>query len=454
MSLRKILRFYYWLIVEFLKKHIKVIIISVLLSFIFILSLISLKPYISSLIFTERRVIGIVGNYDLNQLPNEILLKISNPLVFVNEKGDIVPALASSWEEVNGGKEYRFHLRKNLLWADGKPFTAYDIKYKFKDVKEKVIDQNTIHFYLGKPLKIFPSYLIKPIIRYPLIGVGGIYKVGKIKSKSGYVREILLIPNKKGIPFLVYKFYENENSLINAYKLGLIKEMTMDKKSVADSFGNWPNTEVKKIVDYTRVMTVFFNLKNPLLKNKEVREAIANSIPDDVISRLGEEALGPIPPVSWAFNPQLKKTIYDLELAKKMVLGKFVEATKPAELKMSTYYEFYGLAEIIKDSLKEIGLKIRINFLDSNEKSGFDILFAYWKVPHDPDQYFFWHSTQDEGNITHYKNLKVDKLLEDGRNTLSLKERKKYYKKFQQVLVDDKPALFLYYPYLYEIKRK
>jgi len=67
---------------------------------------------------------------------------------------------------------------------------------------------------------------------------------------------------------------------------------------------------------------------------------------------------------------------------------------------------------------------------------------------------FFWHSVQKEGNITNYLSLKVDKLLEDGRSTLSIPERKKIYKKFQKILVDDQPAIFFYYPYLYKIKRK
>ena len=82
------------------------------------------------------------------------------------------------------------------------------------------------------------------------------------------------------------------------------------------------------------------------------------------------------------------------------------------------------------------------------------MLLAFWKVPQDPDQYFFWHSTQKQGNITGYKNVKIDKLLEDGRNTLAIEKRKKIYYDFQKVFMDDLPAVFLYYPNVYTISRK
>jgi peptide/nickel transport system substrate-binding protein len=79
---------------------------------------------------------------------------------------------------------------------------------------------------------------------------------------------------------------------------------------------------------------------------------------------------------------------------------------------------------------------------------------AFWKIPLDPDQYFFWHSTQKDTNITNYKNVKIDKLLEDGRSSIFPSDRKKYYIEFQKIIAEDIPAIFLYYPYTYTIERK
>ncbi len=74
-------------------------------------------------------------------------------------------------------------------------------------------------------------------------------------------------------------------------------------------------------------------------------------------------------------------------------------------------------------------------------------------LPRDPDQYTLWHSGQ-KNNITKYKNLRIDKLLEDGRKTVDLDERKTIYADFQKYLIDDVPAVFLYFPTEYQIKRK
>jgi peptide/nickel transport system substrate-binding protein len=56
-------------------------------------------------------------------------------------------------------------------------------------------------------------------------------------------------------------------------------------------------------------------------------------------------------------------------------------------------------------------------------------------------------------SITRYKNLRIDKLLEDGRKTVNINERKKIYADFQRFLLDDMPASFLYFPYEYTVTR-
>jgi peptide/nickel transport system substrate-binding protein len=44
-----------------------------------------------------------------------------------------------------------------------------------------------------------------------------------------------------------------------------------------------------------------------------------------------------------------------------------------------------------------------------------------------------------------YANPEVDALLEKGRRTYDLDERKKYYDRIQEILIADQPYTFLYY---------
>ncbi len=450
---KKTFRYYYWLVLEFVKKHVKLILLSFFLTFIFIISFISLSPYLVNLLISKQDVIGMVGNYDINSLPEEITDKISAGLLLTNEKGQLIPAITSTWDITNKGKTYVFHLKDNLFWEDGRAFVSRDIPYSFKDITFKNINDKTIEFDLRSPLGIFPTYLTKPIIRQPLIGIAGLYKVDHLVEQFGMIKEVSLTPNKKGLPGLKYKFYTDETQLLTSYKKGEITQFTTTKKSVADIFNNWKNTQVSKDTDYTRLLTIFYNMASPALKEKEIRQAIATAIDPKLLQQYGELANGPMPPISWAYDPDLKVPLYDPDTAGK-IIKKSISATDSAKMTLSTYYDYLDIADKVVANLQQVGLNPQIHLESFTRPLDFDLLLAFWKVPSDPDQYYFWHTTQIQGNIGGYKNVKVDKLLEDGRNTLNLDERKAIYFDFQKVMLDDPPAAFLYYPYVYTIKRK
>ena len=448
-------RYYYWLFLEFIKKYSRLILMSFFIGFISLIGFLSVSPYLK-LIFNKQEIIGLVGNYDFTNLPDKIMKKVSNGLVTINEKGEIVPVLANSWEVKDQGKQYRFYLKNNLLWNDDKKFNASDIDYQFDDIKVKVVDRNVIDFYLSKPLAIFPTYLNKPLIRPPLVGIAGFYKLGRFKIFNGSLKELTLVPNTKDLLTIKYKFYNNESDLVTAYKRGEINEMTLTKKSVADTFANWKNSNIVKSVDYTRLLTLFFNNQNKAFANKDIKNAFSMMIDYQKLSEFGELARGPIPPLSWAYNHTLKTNVYDIETATKIV-KKEIEATESAQLNLLTSYDYYDAADSIASEIKKTGLKIDINMISYDRPDNFDLLLVFWNLPSNPDQYYFWHSTQiglKKSNISNYKNVKIDLLLEQGRNTIDLREREKIYQEFQKIIQDDPPALFLYYPFVYTIKRK
>ncbi|MBZ0187820.1 MAG: peptide ABC transporter substrate-binding protein, partial [Candidatus Obscuribacterales bacterium] len=52
---------------------------------------------------------------------------------------DILPSCASSWDVLDGGIRYVFHLRDDVFWSDGKPVTAFD----FEDSWRRLVDPQT-----------------------------------------------------------------------------------------------------------------------------------------------------------------------------------------------------------------------------------------------------------------------------------------------------------------------
>ena len=450
----KKVRYGYWVALSFFKKNLQPIVFSFVASIIGIIAVISFSPYLLKSLTTNKHIIGVAGRYSVDSLPDSILAKVSNGLVFITGKGEVVPLLADSWEQLDNGKEFRFHLKKDLIWNSGKPFIAENVKYSFKDVETKYDGDFLLVYKLKKSLPIFPIYLTKPLVQHPLDGVGGLYKIEKAIIKYGEVQELELTPNKPKLPILIYRFFDSDSKLINAYKLGQIQEMVINKDKVAANLSNWPNTTITKSIDFTQVVALFFNLNDKLLgEDKNIRKAVANAIDSKQFVELGEKADGPLSLTSWAHNPDLKKFLYDPDKAENE-LNKVMDSTHSAELTINTYYEYLNVAENIKDDLNKVGVKAKVEIVQFNRPQNYQLLVASLQLGNDPDQYFYWHSTQKRGNITDYKNVKVDKLLEDGRNTLSPIKRKSIYFEFQKILNDELPAYFLYYPYTYTIIRK
>ena len=53
-------------------------------------------------------------------------------LAEINEEMDVVPAVARSWEVLDEGRRYIFHLRTDVTWTDGTPVTARDFEWAWK----------------------------------------------------------------------------------------------------------------------------------------------------------------------------------------------------------------------------------------------------------------------------------------------------------------------------------
>jgi peptide/nickel transport system substrate-binding protein len=449
-------RYYYWLGLEFVRKHNKLIFLSFLISVITAVSIVTISPYISSTLIRHKKVIGLVGSYgaqSFDKLPDDILTKISSSLTSVNDKGIVLPLLATTWEHSNDEKTYTFTIRRNVLLNNGKVFNAHNVSFSFRDVAMKVVDDYTLQFTLQKPLAIFPLYLTKPVIVYPYTGVAGLYSVEKVKIKNNIIQEVVLSPNRKDVEPITYIFFSTEGEMITAYKRAKINEMSITNRTLANAFKSWSNSTVVKNVNYDKLLTLFYNSNNPIIKEKDFRNAVESSIIYENFKDVGELVSSPIPPISWAYNSGLKKRETDVEFAKK-TFKRMITATDSAKFTFLTYYEYLDMADSISSDLRDAGLPIDVTFSSNSTKPEFDFMLAYLNVPQDPDQYYYWHSTQSLAKIIGYKNLKVDKLLETGRSTYKIADRKVTYIDVQKTLSDDPPALFLFYPYSYTVRRK
>ncbi len=123
------------------------------------------------------------------------------------------------------------------------------------------------------------------------------------------------------------------------------------------------------------------------------------------------------------------------------------------------------IAEILKDQWKEIGFKITIETFtpssieqDVIKPRDYEALLFGEVLGAIPDPFPFWHSSQAEDpglNLALYKNEKTDVLLEENRKSSETEERKENLTAFQNVLLQDIPAIFLFRPpFIYSLSEE
>lgn len=457
-SFLKRFRFSYWLFKSFLAKHVKLIVGVFVGVFLFIFLSSSFGDFFSAFFAFNKHKIGVLSYANQGNLPIEVLNKVSLPLVSYDKKGQLTFQLASSIKSVRKaeGQEYTVTLKHGYLWQDGTIFNVQSIDPKtveFPRVKTAVRSADTLTFTLEKPLVSFPSLLTTPLVKQNLVGTGGTYKIASIRYKYGELQQVVITPISSNLPVVAYKMYHNQEDMVLGYKLGEIDEFTTYDPAVGPIFSKWKNTNVEKIADVKKVVTLFFNTKKDPLDNRVIRQAIAQGIRYDTLEAYGPRAFTPILPFSWAYNPNVKVYNYEAAIAKGLVDKNNAKGKK---LTLYTSYELHHVAEQIQSSLKEIGLNVTVRYANyvPAEKEEYDMFLIILEPSVDPDQYIFWHQTQQQTNYSKFTNLKVDKLLEDGRIKKTQKARKEIYFKFQDILAEEVPALFLYYPNVYVINRK
>lgn len=441
-------RYYAWLIKAYIKRWKKSILLSLVvgaLSFYAILLLFSF--YFQPILERKVTKIGLSGNYKLSSIPDIILNEISLGLTRIDENGEVKPSAAASWEIRNDGKVYVIHLKEALSFHNGSMFTSEKIPYNFQDVKKTTPDPFTVIFELKSPYSPFLAAISKPLIINQTDGIGE-YIIKDYEVNGDYLKSITIESRNDKRIRKIYHFYPTDEALKIAFLLGDIDSAEAVSSPMYKKINllKWKNVKIKDSVNYSRLITVFYNNKDKYLSNKKIRQALNYSLEGKYDG--GLRSISPIPPSSIFFSQSPNAGVYDVGIAKTLMSTSGAGAEK---IKISTTKEFINIAKKVQKSWVLLGIPTYLDIVD-DVPTDFQVFIYEFKVPQDPDQYTLWHSNQ-KNNIIHYKNPRIDKLLENGRVSVDQQERAKIYADFQKYLLDDTPASFLYFPYEYKLMR-
>ncbi len=375
------------------------------------------------------------------------------------------------------------------------PLSGSPLRSAWEGVNIEIIDDRNFKIILPKPyapfienltLGILPAHLWSSFQAQDMalniynknpVGTGP-YKFVEIQDASSGLRIYKLTANenyhfKKPYikDFYIYK-YSNKASLLLAWKNGELDAISSIPARLAEEYKGKHNNIIAK--DYLREFAIFFNTrKNSSTLNKKVKTALEIAIDKEALIKNTFNSYGTalyaILPEYFIENKSLQLTESERkEMIAKIMQdsgwskddsGMWVKNGKVFELRLSvadSNEELEKVANFLQDELKKYGFKLSFKKYDLatlNNKiireRDFDALLFGIELGRTPDLYQFWHSSQkdDPGlNISRYVNKKADKILEDLRKEYDIQEQKKLMQELNKILLDDKPAIFLFSP--------
>ncbi|MCD6348956.1 MAG: ABC transporter substrate-binding protein [Candidatus Korarchaeota archaeon] len=445
-----------------------------------------------------------------------VLNFIYEPLAELDKDAKYVPWLAESWEASPDGKVWTVKLKKGIKWQDGQPLTAEDVKFTFeyfkKDVTARrghsdmeyldhveVVDDYTLKIYLTEPFAamvstmltnyVVPKHIWEPIVskegfvasKYEpkvsaVIGTGP-FKVVEYKTNE-YVKLVANENYWKGAPAV--------KKVVILFAKEADTQVLMLKKGEVDAAIHLAiNPQVEpdlkaagvKIHRYLRPYFYHwgFNLQHFPFTEPKFRKAVAYAINLSEIvevARLGAGepgSYGVLPPVwkEWYCEDAAKVYHYDPEKAKQLLneLGwvdkdgdGIRETPDDKEVAFEIYPPSYDparvrAAEMIRDYLKEIGVKVTVQVGDWKgvvwpgiKGHKFDSFILGSSTQPDPDFMRLRFKTNASSNYYLLSDPELDKLLDEQAVTLDKTKRKEIVCQIQMKLADILPLITLYYP--------
>ena len=422
---------------------------------------------------------------------------IFSSLVRFDDAQRPVPDLAKHWEISKDGLVWTFFLRDDVKFHDGHPLTAYDVEFTYRSIMDpenrsplaaryELIDRietkgdHVFRIALKHPFAPFIHWLARPIGPKHLLGNVDLYSspFNRRPVGSGPFKlvdwtdddTITLEANREyfhsGRPILdrlIFKAYPDRQVALQVMTRGKM-DVALDLAASDLLFvGRRRAFRVYSASDASYYV-IALNLKNPIFRDIRVRKALDYAIDRDSIIKnqlKGHSKIctGPFSVSSWAYNPHVQPTPYNIEEARALLEqagwrdtdsdGVLDRDGEPLEISLTVPNISDSLERIavaIRAQLMKVGIRAKLVYIDDSKlySTPFQAALAKIAPGADPDcAYRFWHSSGGNVNMASYANRTVDDLLELGRRTTDLEERKAIYHEIHKIIHDDYPAIFL-----------
>jgi peptide/nickel transport system substrate-binding protein len=406
---------------------------------------------------------------------------------------NVAPGLAERWE-IPDPLTYVFHLHSGVRFHDGRPLTARDVKWTFdtllqgkiRSVKAAVYkyvdridapDDLTVIFHMKEPdatllwnladgaIGIVPNGSGDEMTRHP-IGSGP-FKFVSAETD----REVVIERNDD---------YWGEKAKLARVRMAVVPDETTQalelRKGSGDITINFltpdtvltlkhdPSLSVEQSSG-TRFAYLGFNLRDPILKDVRVRQAIAYALDrQPMVEYLwrgeAELARSVLPAQSWAYNGDVPSYEHNPEKAKRLLDAAGYPAVNGVRfhiaMKTSTDANTRLMVAVMQQQLREVGIVLDVRsfefatFYSDVTHGAFQMYGLRWIGGNeDPDIFeYAFHSSKfppNGANRSFYSNPRLDALIDQARREIDPDRRKPLYAEVQRILAEDEPYINLWY---------
>lgn len=446
----------------------------------------------------QTLIVGLQGDpASFNQVGNPddwgfvVSENLFSRLVKLNTAGEVLPDLAESWEVSEDGLTYTFHLHEDALWHDGEAVTSDDVVWTFDKIIEEsaylvsylgsvesyeAADDYTFVIHMSTPdsallsnisflgASILPKHIYENEEDWLACDAATTNPIGSGPFKLAEYTQgvsITLEANEDfydGAPAydkLVYQIIPDSNTAVQAFNNGELDILGVTPPtSQIEALESAEDTVVVSSPNFGRYY-FGFNFNSEALSDVRVREAVTlavdrQEVVDKAFGAAGELAEGYYTPaVEWAYNDEA--VIPDRDLEQAVALLEEAGLSKDSDgyyltLSIATFNlePFTNIAQIMQANLKEAGINLVINTMDSGafvelgySGEGYDLFAMGGQVGPDPSMFFHRIGTSGMMNFSYYSNEEVDSLFTEAAALTDQEERAQCYKRIQEICAED-----------------
>jgi peptide/nickel transport system substrate-binding protein len=416
----------------------------------------------------------------------QVLENVFDTLVEPDENLEMRPALAESWDVSPDQRTWTFHLRKDVTFHDGSPFTADDVVYSYR----RIIDEklaNVDKFSAVTDVTAPDPSTVRITVKQPtpnlLTNLGGFKGMAIVQRRNVESGQIATHPVGTG-PFAFQTQKSGDSITLQAnpsYWAGapkvsgvtfrFISEPSTAMSALQADEIDWtdsiPTERVAQLTDDDSITLakmpsndywyLALNQAREPWNDVRMRQAIAYAIDRDAIvqaTSYGTATANQLAiPNGNPWYTEYDTYGHDIEKAKSLLRDSGAGPRNLDMLVTNEYPETVTAAQIVADNLAPLGITVNIRtvdfatWLDEQNSGNFDMLMMGWLGNIDPDDFYYaQHHTSGTSNAQKFSNREVDRLLDAGRVETDRRTRADDYAKAATIIADQVSYIYLYNP--------